>query len=439
MPRPPLPAAALPLLLAGLLLPSPARPEEPPPPPAPPARAPEPAAGPLDPPETVEQAWLRMEAFRRAPLHGPGALARRRERLRTLAGQVAGMEAARAAAGEDLHRVAVILVEGGRPAEALDAATRYLAGRGEAPLPSEGPARSLRVRALGELGRFEEAAEACAAWFEADPAPPEAPAALRALGDSLVLAGRVEAALPRYRDALARLPRPLPPGSGELVQALVETLVALGRTEEALRTLAAAEEAARGERDVARRLEAVRFRAELTGTPFPPPRVETWVGSPAPDPASLRGRVVAWHFFAWWMEVRLEDLEAWAGMARAEAARGFLLFPVTRIAGWVPAKGVFAPDRRKDEEVADILALVRARGWPGTFAAASGAAVSFGDLQVRSLPFDVVVGRDGRVRLAQAGDAAGAALARFAAARALAEPVPAEAPRPEDPPGDGDR
>ncbi|MCK6479749.1 MAG: hypothetical protein L6R43_06260, partial [Planctomycetes bacterium] len=370
----------------------------------------------------------RFEALQDVPLSGPGSYTRRRARLSALASEVLALPAAKDAAGIDLYRLAVLAFEGGREAEAADFAARYAAGRGEGkePLPEEGLARALRVRALAGLRRFGEAEEALGAWRAALPGAEGIPAVLKVLGDAYALEGRVEEAVARYREALEKAPRPLPPTAVSTVQVLVEALTALGRPGEAAKVLdGAAEEGAASGEAFLRRLQAVRRRFDLVGKPFPVPKFEVWVGMPRPEPEALRGKVACWHLFAWWMEIRLDELSRWSAFAAEREGKGLFLLPATRMAGYDPKSGRFLKERKEPEEAADIEAVVRARGWKGPFAASRPAGRAFDDLGVRGLPMDVVVGRDGLVRFVQAGEEPGGVLARLAAERALAEPAPA--------------
>ncbi len=421
-------------LLLLLLLPAAAAAQEepPPPPPAPPpAGAEAEPATPVRPVRSIEQAWLRMEAFRNAPASAPGTLARRKDRLRALAAEVLSLPEARTAAGEDLFRLASVCFEGERFAEAADAAARYLAGGGKEPLPKAGPAHAARVRALARLRRFEEAEAAIRAWREALPAAEGIPSVLKSLADAMVAAGKVEESLPRYREAFDRAPRPLKSGASELVQGLVEALAATGKGAEARLALDRARKDSCPDRALATRLDSVGRRLDMAGKPFPPPRLELWTGAPAPEEAALRGKVVVWHFFAWWMESRNDELDAWAARAAEGAGQGLVLFPVTRFSGWDPDARKFDPARKPEAEFPGIEAAVRAHGWKGPFAVSALAGRAFEDLGIRGLPMDVVVGRDGVVLFVHAGEEAGGVLARLVAGQALEAPPPA-------PPGGGD-
>ena len=446
-----LPRLAAALLLAFALPSAAAQGEEDPPPAPAPAPAPVPAPAPPAPappraprpPETIEQAYRRMEALREAPLAGPGSLVRRRERLSGLADQALALPAAAAAAGEDLFRLEALCFEGGKFAEAAAFGARYLAGKPKAPGPDapplldEGFAHAFLVRSLATLGRLPESEEAMKAWREAMPAAEGIPAVLKSLGDGYAHAGRMEEAVARYREALERAPRPLPANAASTVQVLVEALAALGRLEEAGKALAKArEEGGAGDAAFGQRLAAVEKRLQLLGKTFEAPKLELWNGMPRPAPGDLAGKVVVYHFFAWWMELRLDELSRWAAFAGEREGKGLVLVPATRLLGFEPGTGKFRADRKEAEELADLVVVLRDRGWNGPFAAGRRGNRSFDDLGIRGLPMDVVVGRDGKVVFVQAGEEPGCAMARFAAERALAVPAPAppEPPAPPAPP-----
>lgn len=433
IPRQTLAAAAVALLAAAALAqdaPAPA------PPPSPPAEEAEPPA-PAHAARNIEQAFRRMESLRNAPASAPGTLARRRERFRAIAAEALALPEAKTAAGEDLYRLAAICIEGERFAEAADAAGRYLAGGGKEPLPKAGLAHAARVRALARLGKLEEAEAALRAWREALPASEGIASVTKALADAFVAAGKVEESLPRYREAFDRAPRPLRAGAAEMVQGLVEALAATGKPEEARRVLDRARKEEGKEEGFTSRLDSVGRRLDMAGKPFPPPRLETWAGAPAPEEAALRGKVVVWHLFAWWMESRLDELDAWAAKAAEGSAKGLVLFPVTRFSGWDPATRRFVRESKPEAEFPAVEKAVRAHGWKGPFAVAALHGRAFEDLGVRGLPMDVVVGRDGNVIFVQAGEEAGPALARMVAARALDAPPPPAQPAPGDPPPAG--
>ena len=428
------PAGALLLLVAAAVMPSPGVADEgDPPAPAPAGPAEEPASAGAPPLRTIEQAWNRMEALRQAPLSSPGLFLRRRERIRKLATDALALPEAKGAAGEDLFRLSALAFEAERYPEAGDCAARYLAGGGKEPLPHAGQAHATRVRALARLGKFEEADGALKAWREAMPKAEGIPPVLKTLGDAFVAAGKVEESLARYREAFDRASRPLKAAAATVVQGLVEALVATGRAEEATRAVKKAREDSDGSEAFVARLDAMERRLRWTGEPFPLPKLELWCGAAAPEPAALEGKVVAWHFFAWWMEARLGDLDAWTARAAAGTEKGFLLFPVTRFSGWDTKAGRFDPYRKPGEEFPGIEGLLKARGWKGPFAVAAREGRAFDDLGIRGLPMDIVVGRDGKVLFAQAGEEAGPALARWVAERALAAPAPPPPgpPRPE--------
>jgi tetratricopeptide (TPR) repeat protein len=442
-PRIPFPAAWIALLLAAA---SPPASAQDPAPPAP-APAPSPAPGPTPPPAddvpdepaatrgpltTIEQAYKRLTALREAPLGGPGSWPRRMNRIRKLADQALALHAATPAAGEDLYRLAEICIDAERFAEAAGFAERYLGGAGKEPLPSLGPAHALRVRALARMGKVADAEAALKAYREALPKAEGLGPVTKHFADALAAAGRVEDALARYRESCDLLPRPLPALAAGVYQSLAETLVALGRAAEARKAI----ETALGETKeplVVQRLQAVRRRLDLVGKPFAPPPFDRWVGGDGPTPASLKGKVVVWHFYAWWMDARKGQLDDWRGLLAEGAAKGLEVVPVTHTGGWDPAKERIEKGRAPGVESADIATALKSRGWTGPAGVYFGE-MAFGNLQIRGLPMEVVVGRDGNVRMVQAGGDAGHALALRAAALALAEPPPA-APAPGTPPG----
>ena len=185
---------------------------------------------------------------------------------------------------------------------------------------------------------------------------------------------------------------------------------------------------------VLQRLQAVERRLDLAGRPLVLPPPDRWIGGPAPDPAALRGKVVVWHVYAWWMEARSGELDDWKARLSDSAAKDLVVLPLTRTGGWDPGTGKFDPAARKpDAEAADIGKSLEARGWKGAAGVYHGDG-GFAALRVRGLPMEIVVARDGTVRFVQAGSDAGHALAIRAAARALEEPPPAAAPPPPVPP-----
>jgi tetratricopeptide (TPR) repeat protein len=387
-----------------------------------------------------------MEALRGTPLKGPGALTRRRNRLRDLADQALGLHGRSPATGEDLVRLAELCVEGGLHAEAVAAATAYLDAAPTPPPPPASVAHALRVRALVAADRIADAEAALAPFRKAFPAAEGLGPILKLVGDGLVEAGRVEDALVRYREAVDLLPKPLRPGAPGTIQALAEALAALGRVPEARRAVEAGLAASKDGAGT-QRLEAVLRRLDLQGKPFEPPPADRWLLGAAPEPGALRGKVVAWHFHTWWMEARAEVLPDWKARRAAPGGKDLVVLPLCRTEGWDPAEGRAAPAGRKaDDEAADIRKSLEARGWDGPAGLYVGDA-AYKALRIRGLPMEVVVGRDGLVRLATAGSEAGHALAVRAALAALAEaapaagtppPAPAPAPAPASPPaGDG--
>jgi tetratricopeptide (TPR) repeat protein len=355
------------------------------------------------------------------------------ERVKTLAGQAMALHREKPATGEDLHRLAEICLDADRFEEAAALASKYVEAAGKGPAPSLGYAHAVKVRALAKSGKIAEADAALEAWEAAMPGAEGIPTVARTVADALVAAGRPEEALPRYRESHDRLPRPLKPGAGAVVQSLAETLVALGRPEEARKVLEKALKDSGGNANLLPRLQAVLRRVDMAGKPFPMPALERWPGGAAPDGPALRGKVVVWHFFAWWMDSRSDDLADWAGLLPSLSGKGLLLLPVTRTAGWDPKASKFDPEARKPEaECADIEATVRGRGWKGPFGISfEGAA--FTALSIRGLPMEVVVGRDGKVLFSQAGSEAGHDLARWVARRAAEGEAPPA--REEPPPG----
>jgi hypothetical protein len=179
----------------------------------------------------------------------------------------------------------------------------------------------------------------------------------------------------------------------------------------------------------------VRRRIDLVGKPFAPPPFDRWVGGDGPKPAALQGKVVVWHFYAWWMDARKGQLDDWRARLADGAAKGLVVVPATHTGGWDPVRGRVDRDRAPAVEAADVAAALRERGWTGPGGLYFGD-MAFGTMQVRGLPMEVVVGRDGNVRMVQAGSDAGHALALRAAALALAEPEPPIAPAGEKPPAD---
>jgi len=382
------------------------------------------------PPATIEQAHHRLTALREIPLGGPGSLPRRMERYRAIAQEALAIHAARPATGEDVYRLAEICLEAERFEDAAAFATRYLDAAGKEPPPSLGYAHAVRVRSLARLGKLPEAEAAMKAYREAMPKAEGLSPVSKLLGDALAIAGRLEDALVRYRDAALMLPHPLPSTGAGTWQALAETLVALGRAGEARK---AVEDALKDAADppTQERLRAVLHRIAMAGKPFVPLPFDRWLQGAAPASGSTKEKVVVWHVFAWWMDARAASLADWRKRLEESGEKGLVVFPVTRTGGWDPATKKFEEKRPADAEAADIGKTLEARGWKGAVALYLGEE-GFKALEVRGLPMEVVVGRDGLVRMATAGSDAGHALALRAAAAALLEapPAPPTAPPP---------
>jgi tetratricopeptide (TPR) repeat protein len=378
------------------------------------------------PPASIEQAFRRLKALREAPLGGPGSLPRRMERFRQLADQALAIHAATPAAGEDVYRLAELCMEAERFPDAIAFTTRYIESAGKESPPSLGLAHAVRIRALARLGRIPEAEAGLKAYREALPKAEGLSPVTKQLGDALAVAGRPEDALARYREAYDLLPRPLPSYSAGTVQALAEALVALGRAVEARAVVEAALQLT-NDRTIVQRLQAVGRRVDMVGKAFAPLPFDRWVGGAAPASGSLRGKVLVWHFFAWWLEAGRPELEEWRQRLVEAGPKGLAVLPVTHTSGWDPGEKRFSEGRSKDIEASDIAKSLTDRGWTAPAAVYVGDA-GFTALHVRGLPMEVVVGRDGTVRMVQAGSVAGHALALRAAALALAEAAPAPAP-----------
>jgi tetratricopeptide (TPR) repeat protein len=384
----------------------------------------------------VEEAYARLEALRKAPLVGPGAYVRRMERLRTLAAEALAIHAKSPAAGEDLHRMAEICTDGERFAEAAECAAKYLASPpAPAPAPASGAplnaghAHSLLVRALAKTGKLAEADAAFKAYREAFPKGDGLAPALKSVGDGFVAAGRIPEALERYHAALELHPRPLRAGAAATVQAYCETLVALGRVAEAHR---AAQKAIvdTPDREVQVRLRAVLRRAETTGEAPGNIVPEIWLGATGPTPESLRGKVVVWHFFAWWMQKGTEEIDSWYARAPELAAKGIVFLPVTRTSGFDPETETQDPGKvTTEQEAASVEKFLKARGWKGPVGLSVEGKL-FTALRIRGVPTEIVVGRDGKVIFVRGGSEGGSRLTVFAAERAATEAPPAPAPAP---------
>ncbi len=389
------------------------------------------------PPATIEQASRRLKALRDAPLGGPGSLTRRMERFRLLAEQALAIHAATPAAGEDVYRLAELCMEAERFPDAIAFTTRYIDAAGKEAPPSLGLAHAVRIRALARMGRIPEAEAGLKAYREAFPKAEGLSPVTKQLGDALAVAGRPEDALVRYREAYALLPKPLPAYSAGTVQALAETLVAVGRAVEAHAVVEAAL-LLTNDRTIVQRLQAVGRRVDLVGKPFAPFPFDRWVGGEAPVSGTLRGKVLVWHYFAWWLEAGRTELEDWRLRLAESGPQGLTVLPVTHTSGWDPGEKRFSEGRSRDVEVADIAKSLKDRGWTAPAAVYLGDA-GFTSLHVRGLPMEIVVGRDGMVRMVQAGSVAGHALALRAAALALAEPAPPPVPgaAPAEPPPSG--
>jgi tetratricopeptide (TPR) repeat protein len=417
------PAVAALLVLLAAAAASAEEPAPPAPPPAPPAGRSTP-----NPPDTIEKAYLRLESLRRTPLTGPGAVVRRKERVRGLADAALAIHAKTPAAGEDLFRLAEICTDAEQPAEAAKFAAAYLgSGDGKAALPNEGPARALEIRGFAAQGRLAEADAALKAWAEKAPTAEGLGPVGKSVGDAWLEAGKPADALSRYREAHARLPRPFKPGAAATVQALVEALAFHGEIEEARKVLDRGVEDARGDEATGHRFAAVRRRLDLFGTKFPAPPLDRWLGGAAPTEADLKGRVAVWHLFGWWTAARPLPLEGWIARLGEWASKGLVVLPVTRTSGWDPAQSRFRSDRKPVDELPDLEKAVREIGWKGAVGVSFDGAL-FNALSVRGLPMEVVVGRDGRVVYCQAGSEPGHRFAMLAAERALAAPASPEAP-----------
>ena len=423
--RRPAVAALLVVLLAAAAASAeePAPPAPPPAPPAPPAEKSAP-----NPPDTIEKAYLRLESLRKTPLTGPGAVVRRKERVRGLADAALAIHAKTPAAGEDLFRLAEICTDADKPAEAIGFAAAYLkSGDGKTALPSEGPARALEIRGFAAQGKLAEADAALKAWAEKTPAAEGLGPVGKAVGDAWLEAGKPAEALARYREAHARVPRPFKPGGAAAVQALVEALAFQGELDEAKKVLDKGIEDAKGDDAVGQRFAAVRRRLDLFGTKFPAPPLDRWVGGAAPTEADLKGKVAVWHLFGWWTAAKPLPLEGWIARQGEWAPKGLVVLPVTRTSGWDPAQSRFRNDRKPVDELPDIEKAVREIGWKGAVGVSFDGAL-FNALSVRGLPMEVVVGRDGKIVYCQAGSEPGHRFAMLAAERALAAPAPTEAP-----------
>ncbi len=418
------------LLALALGSPASAQEEGPPPTggePAPPGKEEpkEPPAKPAPGPETMVQAFRRYEALRKAPVSDPGGLVRRAERFRRLAAAAVAIHAAEPVQGEDLYRIAEMCMEAERFEDATSFATKYLESAGKDLPPSAGYAHAIRVRALARLGRIADAESAMDAYRKALPGGEGLSPVLKSLGDALVVAERPADALVRYRESFDRMQRPLRAWAPATVQALSETLTALGKSTEAAETVKKVVEETKDPVMLAR-MEAILHRAEMAGRPFVPPAVDQWLGGDAPAAEALRGKVVVWHLFAWWMQARTADLADWMKRREELAARGIVVVPVTRTSGWDPAANGFREGRKTEEECADIGGVVKACGTGGPVGVAYGD-FAFKALLVRGLPMEVVLDRGGKVRFASAGGEASHLLARLAAERAASEPPPGEA------------
>jgi tetratricopeptide (TPR) repeat protein len=345
------------------------------------------------------------------------------ERLRKLAEQALALHAAKPAGGEDVYRLAEICLEAERFDEAVTFATRYLDAAGKEPPPNLGFAHAVRVRALARLGRLPEAESAMKAYQEALPKADGLSPVSKLLGDALVTGGRLEEGLVRYRAAAGLLPRPLPSTGAGTFQALAEALVALGRPEEARKAVEAALKDA-ADPPTQERLRAILYRIALVGKPFAPLPFDRWLQGSAPESGASRGKVVVWHVFAWWMDARASFLDDWGKRLAESGEKGLLVLPVTRTGGWDPAAKKFEEKRPADVEAADVGKHLKGRGWTGPCALYLGEE-GFKALEVRGLPLEIVVGRDGLVRIATAGSDAGHALALRVAAAALLESPPA--------------
>jgi len=376
------------------------------------------------PPDSIEKAYLRLESLRKMPLTGPGAMVRRRERLHGLAEAALALHAKTPATGEDLFRLAELCTDGDRPAEAVGFAAAYLAsGGGKDPLPSEGPARALEIRGLAATGKLAEADAALKAYAERMPGADGLAPVGKSVGDAWLEAGKPAEALARYREAHARLVRPVKAGTAATVQALAEALAFHGETAEARKVVEKAMEESAGDRGLEPRFRSVLRRLEMTGEKFPVPPLDRWLGAAPPTEPDLKGKVVVWHLFGWWAATRPAPLEGWTARLPEWGPRGLVLLPVTRTAGWDPAAKRFRGDRRPAEEIPDIEKAVRGLGWAGPVGVSFEGAL-FNALLVRGLPMEVVVGRDGLVVFCQGGSDPGHRLALLAAERALAAPAP---------------
>lgn len=417
--------------------------DEPAPAPAPapvPARGGEaPTGDPTAGPKTIAEAYARLEVLRRTRLDGAGAWVRVMDGIRAVAVDALGIDAKSPSTGEDLHRLAEICFDAGRYEEAAGFARKYLAppAPGSAPPTNPGHAHAILVRAIAKTGKPVEADAAFLAYRQEFPKADGLAPTQKAVGDAYLAAGRIEDAAERYRRAMALHPRPLRTGSAATVQAYCETLVALGHVLEAH---AVAEKAASETPDgeAAARVRAVLRRADATGQPFAASLPDLWLGATGPTAEALRGKVVVWHFFAWWLPRGREEIDAWQNRAADLAARGILVLPVTRTAGYDPETEKFDAGKVKtEEEAASIEKLLKERGWKGPFGVSVDGRM-FAALRIRGVPTEIVVGRDGRVRFIRGGSEGGQALTIFAAERAAAEPAPAASdpatPPPKEPP-----
>jgi hypothetical protein len=328
--------------------------------------------------------------------------------------------------------MAELCMDGERPADAATFAAAYLAQPpAKEPLPQAGPAHAVLVRGLAAAGKREEADAAFQAYRRALPAAEGLGPVGKAVADAWLEAGKPAEALVRYREAYSLLPPGVRPGSGGTIQALVESLVFAGEMDEARKVAEKALADCRGDPKLEPRFRSILRRVDLVGKPLPLPALDRWLGGASPAEAGLRGRVVVWHLFSWWMNPRPTPLEDWTKGLEERTARGLVLLPVTRTGGWDPAASKFVEGRKPEEEVADLEKEVRGGGWNGIL----GVTLKgdwFNAMMVRGLPMEIVVGRDGRVAFCQAGSDAGHRLALLAAERALAAPPP---PATGTPPG----
>ncbi len=377
-----------------------------------------------EPPLTLETALHRIRGLREMPLRGPGSLRQRVAKIRDLAERALALPAAESARGEDLYRVGELRLVARDYPGAAAALRAYLAG-GE-PRAEEAGARVGLVRALALQGKPADALALFEALLAAGPAPEDAATAGVAVAEALVRAGDIGKAADVYGRAAAAAAGH--PGALTALQGRVEALACLGRNDEARAAIAAAAPGS-GPADGAR-LEAMLRRVDLAGHPLPPLTLPHWGKGAAPTAEDLRGRVVVWHVFAAWMESRLEELDRWVAEAGALRERGLVLLPLTRTAGWIPgAPAMDRSARSPAAEAKDIERLLAEHGWSGNVGIAFGA-TALEPLDLRGLPMDIVVGRDGRVIFARASGEVGLDLALHAARRALDAPPP-----PPGPPG----